>query len=119
MNKEFPRAQVYFGPGTAEFCAPGHFADPDNVQWEGRYFDPVRATNKFEQPNGPWVKFGPFEKALDFFGTGSFWIVQAPGHMQGNLCAVVRLESGEWVVLGSDCSHSRCVASQPPCGVEL
>jgi glyoxylase-like metal-dependent hydrolase (beta-lactamase superfamily II) len=53
------------------------------------------------------VSFGPFEKAFDFFGTGSFWIVQAPGHMPGNLCAVVRKGKDEWIVLGSDCCHSR------------
>jgi glyoxylase-like metal-dependent hydrolase (beta-lactamase superfamily II) len=46
---------------------------------------------------------------MDYFGDGSFWVIQAPGHMPGNLCAALRLEDGEWVLLGSDCCHSRYV----------
>ena len=30
--------------------------------------------------------------------------------MPGNLCACARIESGEWVLLGSDCCHSRWVS---------
>ena len=81
-------------------------ADP-SMQWDGRFFDPEKATERWEELKGPWKPFGPFEYALDFFGDGSFWILRAPGHMAGNLCAVARLENGEWVLLGSDCCHSR------------
>jgi glyoxylase-like metal-dependent hydrolase (beta-lactamase superfamily II) len=82
--------------------------DPD-CQWDGRFFDPEKKTERWEELEGPWTKFGPFDQAMDYFGDGSFWIIQAPGHMPGNLCAAVRLEGGEWVLLGSDCCHSRCV----------
>ena len=81
-------------------------ADP-SLQWDGRFFDPERATERWDELHGPWVPFGPFEKALDYFGDGSFWIMQAPGHMAGNLCAAARIQGGEWVLLGSDCCHSR------------
>ncbi|KAL1603693.1 hypothetical protein SLS60_005282 [Paraconiothyrium brasiliense] len=101
----FPNATAYFGPGTKEGCAPGHLSDP-NAQWDGRFFDPERATERSEELGGPWVPFGPFEKAKDYFGDGSFWVIQAPGHMPGNLCAAARLETGDWVLLGSDCCHS-------------
>jgi len=57
--------------------------------------------------SGEWVPFGPFEKALDFFGDGSFWVIQAPGHMEGNLAAAARLADGAWVILASDCCHSK------------
>jgi glyoxylase-like metal-dependent hydrolase (beta-lactamase superfamily II) len=107
MQDIFPNAKAYFGPGTTEFCAPGHFADPENVQWDGRFFHPLRKTQVAEDLKGPWSPLGPFEKALDFFGTGSFWIIQAPGHMEGNLCAAVRKGNDEWIILGSDCCHSR------------
>lgn len=53
------------------------------------------------------MPFGPFDRAMDLFGDASFWIIQAPGHMPGNLCACAKLAMGEWVVLGSDCCHSR------------
>ncbi|KAL5401256.1 hypothetical protein PMIN03_010107 [Paraphaeosphaeria minitans] len=106
IRDAFPNATAYFGPGTKVGCAPGHLADP-MAQWDGRFFDPERATERAEELDGPWVSFGPFPKAMDYFGDASFWVIQAPGHMPGNLCAAARLESGDWVLLGSDCCHSR------------
>ncbi|KAF2270513.1 Metallo-hydrolase/oxidoreductase [Lojkania enalia] len=106
IRDEFPNATGCFGPGTKECCSPGHMTDP-SLQWDGRFFDPERATEKWKELEGPWIPFGPFQEAMDYFGDGSFWIIQAPGHMAGNLCAAARLESGEWVLLGSDCCHSR------------
>ncbi|TVY25666.1 Cytochrome P450 monooxygenase [Lachnellula hyalina] len=110
IDTEFPAACAFFGPGTAEHCSPGHLASEDakdTVQWDGRYFDSLRQTQNWKEFSGPWVRFGAFEKAMDFFGNGSFWIIQAPGHMPGNLCAVAHVRDNQWVVLGSDCCHSR------------
>ncbi|OAL44018.1 Metallo-hydrolase/oxidoreductase [Pyrenochaeta sp. DS3sAY3a] len=106
ISDVFPNATAYFGPGTKEACSPGHMEDP-NAQWDGRFFDPQRATERWEEIAGSWQTFGPFDQALDYFGDGSFWIMQCPGHMAGNLAAAARLESGHWVLLGSDCCHSR------------
>ncbi|KAK5054416.1 hypothetical protein LTR84_001306 [Exophiala bonariae] len=103
---EFPNAKALFGPGTWDYCAPGHFAEPSS-QWDGRFFDPKRATEQSRELAGPWVPFGPFDEAMDFYGDGSFWIIKAPGHMPGNLCAAARLRDGQWIVLGSDCCHTR------------
>ena len=58
---------------------------------------------------GPWVRFGPFDRAMDYFGTGSLWIIQAPGHMPGNLAAAVKVLDGQWILLGSDGCHTRSV----------
>ena len=102
----FPEATAKFGPGTSAACQPGHLKD-SNCQWDGRYFDSEDATEKWEELSGPWQQFGPFDHAMDYFGDGSFWIIQAPGHMPGNCLAVARLESGDWICLGSDCCHSR------------
>lgn len=66
------------------------------------------ATEVWEELDGTWIPLGPFDRALDFFGDGSFWIIDAPGHMPGNLCAAAKLEGmKEWVLLGSDCCHSQ------------
>jgi hypothetical protein len=102
----FPAAHGYFGPGTIDYCAPGHTADPKST-WDGYFFDEKHQTEKFSEYTGPWQKFGAFEKAFDFFGDGSLWVIQAPGHMPGNLICCCRIQSGEWVILGSDCAHSR------------
>jgi len=110
IDAEFPAACAFFGPGTAEHCSPRDLASEDakeTVQWDGRYFDSARQTQSWKEFGGPWVRFGAFEKAMDFFENGSFWIVQAPGHMPGNLCAVAHVGDNRWVLLGSDCCHSR------------
>ncbi|EXJ86781.1 hypothetical protein A1O3_03735 [Capronia epimyces CBS 606.96] len=85
---------------------PGHLQDPSS-QWDGRYFDPHQSTERWAELQGPWVPFGPFDQAIDYFQDGSFWIIRAPGHMPGNLCAAARVHGGHWIVLGSDCCHSR------------
>ena len=79
------------------------------MQWDGRYFDPVHQTQKWSELDGPWIKFGAFDRAMDFFGNGSLWIIQAPGHMPGNLCAAAHVGEDKWILLGSDCCHSRFV----------
>ncbi|KAL3458358.1 beta-lactamase-like protein [Aspergillus heterothallicus] len=111
IRTTFPNATIYFGPGTSSFCSPGHLTNPLSP-WDGRFFDadPAKATETWATLSGPWVPFGPFEAAMDFFGDGGLWVVRAPGHMPGNLCGVVRVGfegEGAWVVLGSDCCHSR------------
>ncbi|KAH7345883.1 beta-lactamase-like protein [Pyrenochaeta sp. MPI-SDFR-AT-0127] len=106
ISNVFPNAVAHFGPGTRDACSPGHLEDA-NAQWDGRFFDPNKSTEKWSELSGHWQDFGPFDKALDFFGDGSFWVFQSPGHMPGNLSAAARLQSGHWALLGSDCCHSR------------
>ncbi|KAE8163788.1 hypothetical protein BDV40DRAFT_287492 [Aspergillus tamarii] len=100
VSQTFKNATVLFGPGTSEYCAPGHFMNPSSP-WDGRYFDPEQATEQWETLQGPWTCFGPFERAMDFFGDGSFWVIQAPGHMPGNLAACARLATGEALLDGT------------------
>jgi hypothetical protein len=95
-------ATAYFGPGTRAGCEPGHIQDP-SLQWDGRFFDPEYSTERWDELRGDWKSFGPFERALDYFGNGSFWILDAPGHMPGNVAGAARLKDGEWIILGSDC----------------
>ena len=107
----FPSATGLFGPGTFEHCQPGHQRDP-SAQWDGRTFDDPAGLQKCRELEGPWIEFGPFEHAMDFFGNGSFWIMQAPGHMPGNLIAAARLSTGVWVIMAGDCCHARLAIKQ-------
>ncbi|ETN40983.1 uncharacterized protein HMPREF1541_05263 [Cyphellophora europaea CBS 101466] len=104
--KDFPIAKAFFGPGTLAHCTPGHLENPSS-QWDGRIFDEDEGLRRCQELAGPWVQFGPFERAMDFFGNGSFWVIQAPGHMPGNLIAAARLRIGTWVVMAGDCCHAR------------
>ncbi|KAJ3546556.1 hypothetical protein NM208_g1940 [Fusarium decemcellulare] len=108
----FPKALGLFGPGTFAHCTPGQFHDEPydaKGEWDANFFHPQNATENCAELQGEWKQFGPFEKALDFFGDGSMWVLQAPGHMPGNLAAAVCLPSGSWVILASDCCHSRAL----------
>ncbi|CAK7207824.1 hypothetical protein SEUCBS139899_010639 [Sporothrix eucalyptigena] len=111
---EFPNADALFGPGTLAYCRPGHVQDGQPTvasQWDSRFFsdDKNVQTEPYAEFEGPWVPWGPFGAAMDYFGDGSFWIIQAPGHMPGNLTACGRLPSGEQILLASDCCHSRAI----------
>lgn len=115
IKHEFPNATGYFGSGTQTFCSPGHLSDGkpmDSIQWDGRFFDTEGSCTETWQEfdNQNWAPFLTFDKAFDFFGDGSFWIIDSPGHMPGNLGAAARLDdSNEWVLLGGDCCHSRAL----------
>ncbi|KAF7798134.1 hypothetical protein EIP86_009349 [Pleurotus ostreatoroseus] len=61
--------------------------------------------------------FGPFACAVDLYGDGSFYLVDAPGHLPGHLIAAARVAPGAFVFLGGDACHNRaCYA--PPEGEE-
>jgi hypothetical protein len=76
--------------------------------------DPSHPWHKnVEELPGPddkgWKPFGPFERAWNLWDDGSVWIIDAPGHVKGNIAAAARLKSGEWIVMGGDCAHSRFI----------
>ena len=47
--------------------------------------------------------------AYDFFGDGSFYILDAPGHDQGHICGLARTTTGSdgdtFILMGGDFSH--------------
>ncbi|KAJ6590584.1 hypothetical protein DFH09DRAFT_207932 [Mycena vulgaris] len=50
------------------------------------------------------LEFGGL-KAHDFFGDGSFYVLNAPGHLAGHVCALARVTPTSFVVLGGDACH--------------
>ena len=91
------------------------------------YFDGVEkdleegdATNTNGQDYGRWRVISPFKTfthAIDFFGDGSLYLVNTPGHYPGHISALARVsssnntedggEGGTYVFLGGDCCHNR------------
>ncbi|EXM15066.1 Ribonuclease Z/Hydroxyacylglutathione hydrolase-like [Fusarium oxysporum f. sp. vasinfectum] len=61
-----------------------------------------RLTGYFAQP---WHRKGRFEAVLDIFGDGSLHVVSAPGHVDGHINLLCRLESGKHVYLAGDSCH--------------
>ncbi|KAF7365324.1 Metallo-beta-lactamase superfamily protein [Mycena venus] len=50
------------------------------------------------------LKIGSF-KAHDFFGDGSFYVLDVPGHLAGHVCALARVTPTSFVFLGGDACH--------------
>lgn len=56
-----------------------------------------------------WVPLGPFPRTRDFFGDGSLYLVDAPGHLPGHMNVLARTSAdGAWIYLAGDsCYHSK------------
>ncbi|KAJ3566397.1 hypothetical protein NP233_g7039 [Leucocoprinus birnbaumii] len=53
-----------------------------------------------------WQPMGPFPKAHDYYGDGSVYIIDAPGHVWGHVNLVARTSAdGAWVYLAGDTAH--------------
>ncbi|KAJ7484739.1 hypothetical protein FB451DRAFT_1233359 [Mycena latifolia] len=50
------------------------------------------------------LEFGGL-KAHDFFGDGSLYILDVPGHLPGHVCALARVTSTSFLFLGGDACH--------------
>lgn len=101
-----------FGPGTALIVGPGFKAAftpayPTNKDspirdsdFEGRELREI----SFEQTKG--LQIGNF-KAFDYFGDGSFYLLDSPGHAIGHLCGLARVtaEPASFILMGGDACH--------------
>jgi len=53
-----------------------------------------------------WQPLGPFPHALDFYGDGSLYIVDAFGHLPGHINVLARTsDDGAWIYLAGDSAH--------------
>ncbi|KAM5542821.1 hypothetical protein V8D89_003485 [Ganoderma adspersum] len=99
----FPTARFFLGEGSRALVAdrypnnPNSFI-PTDVVPEDRttYLDPTG-----------WPALGPFPHALDFYGDGSMYVVDAGhGHIPGHINLLVRTSAdGGWVYLAGDSAH--------------
>ncbi|KIW62488.1 hypothetical protein PV04_10661 [Phialophora macrospora] len=102
---EFPQSQVVVGPGTKAATFPGFPTDP-NSGFLGSVLEHP-SVRELSYETDEWTSFGPFSKAFDFFGDGSFLLLDAPGHMPGHMMGLARTAQDEYVVMGGDCCHHR------------
>jgi glyoxylase-like metal-dependent hydrolase (beta-lactamase superfamily II) len=109
----FTAASMIVGPGSTAHCAPGYPSSPTS-KFDGRIWDASLRSfplTELPPPSSPvWKPIGPFPQTYDFFSDGSFYLINAPGHMPGNLAGLARVRTREtgkwkWVLLGGDCAH--------------
>jgi glyoxylase-like metal-dependent hydrolase (beta-lactamase superfamily II) len=96
-----PRSvNMIVGPKFKETFLPGFPLKEDSpfheADFEGRQV--------FEVPFSDNLKIGQFQ-AHDYFGDGSFYILNVPGHAIGHISGLVRTTPGTFVFLGGDVCH--------------
>jgi glyoxylase-like metal-dependent hydrolase (beta-lactamase superfamily II) len=118
----FPNAKVLCGSGTLEWASKSWPSEADST-FDGRIWNKESSELPVEELPSPkaspekWQPLGPFKNAYDFFGDGSFWLIDAPGHCPGNLAALARVKRKDgkvkWAFLGGDCFHSHLFVDYP------
>ncbi|KAJ7697448.1 beta-lactamase-like protein [Mycena rosella] len=60
------------------------------------------------------TSIGPFPRAVDYFGDGSVYIIDTPGHCAGHITLLVRTSpDGAWMYLGGDVAHDTRLITDP------
>ncbi|KAH8881461.1 hypothetical protein GQ53DRAFT_888157 [Thozetella sp. PMI_491] len=100
---QFPTSvEIVVGPGFKELFMPGFPTNPDAIladaYFEGREVREVTFADSD-------VKLGSFP-AFDYFGDGSFYLLDSPGHAVGHICALARTTPDTFVFMGGDICHS-------------
>ena len=93
------------GPGFEKAYLPGYPTREDSslleTDFEGRSLREII----FEKEGGG-LRIGRFN-ALDYFGDGSFYLLDTPGHTIGHICGLARTSSSPdtFIFMGGDASH--------------
>ncbi|KAM5349467.1 hypothetical protein ACJ41O_005972 [Fusarium nematophilum] len=94
---------LVLGPGSKAKLLPGYPSDEKGPVLESDFAGRQVREISSEEFN---LKIGRMP-AVDYFGDGSFYLLDAPGHCQGHMCGLARLTSqpDSFILLGADCIH--------------
>ncbi|KAI1087706.1 beta-lactamase-like protein [Rostrohypoxylon terebratum] len=99
-----PHTKLIVGPGVKAGIFPGYPANPKSrflleADYSGREVQELDFTNST-------IKIGKFP-ALDYFGDGSFYFLDSPGHCIGHICGLARVTSNpdSFILMGGDIIH--------------
>lgn len=93
---------VIVGPGFKQNFTPGYPANPDSPILESDYEGRELREISFSQG----LKIGRFD-AFDYFGDGSFYILDSPGHTTAHICGLARVTTSpdSYIFMGGDSCH--------------
>lgn len=99
----FTNAEFILGEGSKQA-----FVDPDSCH-SPIAFSSIRPPEdrlRFITASELNVAIGPYPHAMDIFGDGSMYIVDASGHADGHINILARTSpDGAWILLGADSAH--------------
>ena len=91
--------KIIVGPGFKANFLPGYPKNPEASLLESDYAGKEMVEISFQE-----AMIGGF-RAHDFFGDGSFYFLDVPGHAVGHMCGLVRTTESSFVLLGADACH--------------
>ncbi|CAK7225360.1 hypothetical protein SEUCBS140593_005878 [Sporothrix eucalyptigena] len=83
---------------------PGYPADPESLLLESDY----KGRNLRELTSAEFDRAGitiAGLRALDYFGDGSFYLLDTPGHSPGHLCGLARVQEDHFILMLGDGIH--------------
>lgn len=102
-SRPYTNATFLAGAAAQPLIANGWPADPESGYSQDVV--PSDGRTRFLDP-ADWPPLGHFPHALDFYGDGSLYIIDAPGHMLGHVNVLARTSAdGGWVYLAGDSAH--------------
>ncbi|KAL5526388.1 ATG17 [Sanghuangporus sanghuang] len=101
---KFQKARFLVGEGSRGLMKSGYPENPKS--WIHQQLLPEDRTDFLDTRSSDWKPIGPFERAFDYFGDGSLYIIDAPGHLPGHLNILARTSAdGGWIYLAGDSAH--------------
>lgn len=98
----FPKStELIVGPGVKAASWPGYPSNPDAIVLDSDIED-----RNVREIAFTGLKLGRFD-AMDFFGDGSFYLLNAPGHAVGHICGLARTTAypPTFIFMGADACH--------------
>ena len=103
--KHFPSARYVVGPGSLALLESG-LSNPTESWFSPSLLpEQSRVLELPQPPSSEWKPLGLFPHAYDYFSDGSFYLINAPGHVNGHINGLARIGPKRWVLLGSDSCH--------------
>ncbi|KAE8447529.1 hypothetical protein EG329_010659 [Mollisiaceae sp. DMI_Dod_QoI] len=114
---DFPKAKFIVGSGTLHLLGngagplyPAELFNADELPFDRTYELPPTGSSDADkaakrQTDHKWQPLADFPAVVDFFGDGSVYIVDSPGHLIGHVNLLARISPKKWVYLGGDCCH--------------
>jgi len=98
----FTNSTILVGEACRTLFIKGYPTDPDSEFAEDLLpGDRTRYISETE-----WRPLGPLPRTLDFYGDGSLYVVDAPGHLAGHVNILARTSpDGGWLYLAGDSAH--------------